>query len=252
MHSDFTEAERQEITRRALQLVKGGYITGVNFIRSEKPLPPTAVIVHYLQDSKEQIHFVCEELKKFGTFEMLMLPRITQYVFDSSYVKKRNFLQEYQTATFVDETLFPKSIADVVQRPQGTIVITEEMDLLIPLEARDISALVQHIQDADRAGPSQWRHPAIIVKGNAPVPIAPGFVAKDYASISRTQAEFYSLVADELRKQRLLKRLEAICQQLQSSTQAQLVQDAVLWFPSQINPELNTYINENQQRLESE
>lgn len=250
MRVDFDEEERKEITRQALQLVKRGYLTGVNFIHSESPLPKTAVIIHYLQDSQSQIDFMCGELKKFGTLDILLLPRLTQYLFDPVYVKKPSFWKEYKHAQFVDEHLRPKSIEEVAQHPEGTIVLNNEHDVLIPLESGNITKLVKYIQEADRSGPSRWLHPAIIVKGNMPVPIVPEFVMKDYASVSRSHAEFYSLVADEQRKQRLLKRLEAICQQLQTSTQAQLLQDAVLLSPSQINPELDSYINENQRELD--
>lgn len=247
MSNSFTESEQKEITKQALRLVKCGYLTGVNFIHSEQPLPDTAVIVHYLQDSKSQIDFVAEELKKFGKLEPLILPRKTHYVLDPQYAAKGNFRKEYARATFLDEELSPKPIGEVVKNPQGTIVLSEEIDMLIPLPSGDISALVAHIQKSDKAGPERWLHPALIVKGSAPVPVVPGFVAKDYASLSRPNGEFYSIVADEQRKQRLRKRLEKICQELRGTTAVS--QGSVLWFPSQINPELETYINENLREL---
>ena len=165
-------------------------------------------------------------------------------------MKKRNFREEYGKARFYDEVLEPKSIEEVIQHPKGTVVRSEEMDILIPLAEQDVSHLVSKVQTADREGPERWLHPVIIVKSEAQIPITSGFIAKDYASLSRTNAEFYSILLDETRKQRLLKRLESICHTLQGSGEAQLSRDSVLWFPSQINPEFNAYLNENQRGLD--
>ncbi|MBI2671889.1 hypothetical protein HYX16_03065 [Candidatus Woesearchaeota archaeon] len=94
-------------------------------------------------------------------------------------------------------------------------------------------------------GSERWLHPVIIIKGEAVYPIAQGFVRKDYASLSRKKSEFYSIVLNKKKKRKLQLELDKICKKIRSDTDTSLGKDSVIYFPSQINQEFETYIREN-------
>ncbi|MBI4155108.1 hypothetical protein HY498_03415 [Candidatus Woesearchaeota archaeon] len=52
---DFTMEEFKQVIRRAKELIKRGYFTGINLIQSTKPLPESSIIIHFLHDSKRHI-----------------------------------------------------------------------------------------------------------------------------------------------------------------------------------------------------
>ena len=238
----FNEDEKKEIFRQALKLIKTGLITGINFIKSDKPLPQTSVIVHYLHDSNRLLNLVRKEINKLGIKGDIILPRFTYYFMHPAYSEKPDFLEEYKNAKFLDENLNPKSIDEVVKNPANTIINSQELDLLIPIEKENVSDLVSKIQEADNTGSEKWIHPVIIVKGDVTFPVSKGFVKKDYASLSRQNAEFYSIVVDENKKIELEKELNKICDKIKLGANISLGKDSVIYFPSQINPEFEAYI----------
>lgn len=80
-------------------------------------------------------------------------------------------------------------------------------------------------------------------QGKAPVPIIPGFVSADYASIARSCSEIYSIIDSTTRKERVMRRIEAICAAIE--TPVSLKGEVVLFKSSQINPELRDFIKRN-------
>lgn len=244
---NFNEEEKKEVFRNSVNLMREGLITGVNFIQSEKSLPETSIILHYLQDSGKHLEFVIEKINSFGVKEKIVLPRTTFYFLDPKYVKKRNFLDEYENAEFLDdESLAHLDIKEVIKNPNNVILKAKELDLLIPIEKENISGLVLKIQEADKKGPDKWVHPVIIVKGYVKAPIVPGFVKKDYVSLSRKKAEFYAIVIDEKKKRILKKQIDKICEEIKLDAKTSLGKDSVIYLPSQINPELDQYIKEQE------
>lgn len=46
--AEFSEDEFKQIIARSKELIRRGYFTGINFLKSKNPLPNNAIIVHFL------------------------------------------------------------------------------------------------------------------------------------------------------------------------------------------------------------
>ena len=64
MKTVFTDTENKEIIHYALQLLQRGFLTGINFIQSDQPLPSTAIVIHYLHNVQQHAQFVVNSLRQ--------------------------------------------------------------------------------------------------------------------------------------------------------------------------------------------
>lgn len=243
---NFSEQEKREIVEIGFDLIDRDLITGINLIESTKELPKNALIIHYLHNSQNQISFILNQIAKFN-LQTILLPRETYYILDPIYTKKPNFTKIYKTSSFFEKReLKPRTIEDVINDPKEIIVKNKELDLLIPLDEKELpSKIVSMIYKTDKKSPERWTHPAIILKGEVFLPSIPGFIKKDYISLCRKKAEFYAIALDKKRKRALKKYMDSICREMKKDAESTLKTDSVLYLPSQINPELDLYFREN-------
>ena len=126
-NTDFTRKELEFIIENSMQLISNGTITGINLISSEnKPLPDSRIIVHYLQDSDEQISEIEKTISDlFPNIETMVVPRYTFYILDEKYIQKPNFKQEYNKAKFLNKKLNEIDIKNVIEYPKEYILCNQ-------------------------------------------------------------------------------------------------------------------------------
>ncbi len=168
---EFSNVEVESILGQVSRLAQRGYFTGINFIASEQPLPSSAILVHFLQDSERQIDYVINESGISG----IVVSRIAIYRVDPKYFGKPEFRDEYKNAVFFDEQSKQITIEDAISKKKGVIVEHPEFDLLVPLLAENLEKTVLTICDANKKGPVPWIDPAIIIHSTNNLPVIPGF-----------------------------------------------------------------------------
>ena len=244
----FNEEEKKIIGNIAALLMQNGYFTAFNFIESETPLPDNSIIIHYLQDSKEQIEYLKTKLiQKFSydEKELSVVPRLTYYILDPKYVKKPRFKDEYKDAKFFDEKFDLVDIEEVIANPSNKVTCSEELDFLIPVESEnDIGNLALFIKNIEKIGPEPWLDPAIIIRSKITHMRLEGFIRKHYCSIRKTNAEFYSIIFDDKRKKMLEKYLSCVCNKV-SAEQLSFGMNSVMFLRGDINKQLHDYMKRN-------
>jgi|GEM_PF-3717206 len=240
MPVDFNEREKRIVIANGLDLIKDGYVTGFNYLNSEKPLPDNALLIHYLHDSQIQIDYVKKE-GGFSDDDFRQVRRFTYYMLDPNWMKKPEFASEYSAAKFFDLFGNLKSLDDALKNPFDTFIESTEWDVIVPVSNADVSSVAQRIYDAERKGPLKWMTPAIIARG-VEVPELSGFSRAHYASLARQNSEFYSLVVGNLRKSKLRRKLKTVCADLKNEANVDLKKNSVLWLAGEINSEFGRYL----------
>ncbi len=237
---EFSKAELKAILSHVSRLAQRGYFTGINFISSEQPLPSSAILVHFLQDSEKQIDYVRSASGVSG----IMVPRVAIYRVDPKYFDKPEFREEYKNAVFFDEQSKPMNIEDAISKKKGVIVEHPEFDLLVPLLAETLEKTVLTICEANKNGPAPWVDPAIIIHSTNNLPIIPGFHANlHFTAVLGVKEAFYTVLTDEQRLQSLKRYLKSIC--TKDGCPGKLTENTIAFFPSQINKEFLDYMIKN-------
>ncbi len=235
----FSATDLQEIMRHAHNLITRGYFTGFNIVRSPKSMPSAAIMLHFLHDAQDQIDYVT---RNSGLVDFQVLPRETAYLFDLVYEKKKDFEKEYETAVFIgiDGSQIP--LSEVRNQKTAPLVVSNELDLMAPLDVQTLEQIVMNLESANKSGPQPWIHPVIIVKSISPLDRIPGFVDKvKYVCVSKNNEEAYALVEDD--KCLLLQKYvdKFVCVQDLGKTRSNIV----VFHPSQINQRFFEYMLAN-------
>ena len=204
----FSKEEFTEILKHATRLCSHGYFTGVNFIKSEIPLPKESVIVHFLQNSKKHLEVVQNKIK----IKTIILPRNTFYFLDPKYFEKPSFDEDYKNSKFFDETFSEVSSAKAKEKKEGISVEVQEFDLLIPLNVSNLEETIKILKEADEEQLTQWMDPVVIVKSKNKLMTLPGFVNdKTYVSLERDCEEIYAILHDKEHSEALEKYYQKLC-----------------------------------------
>lgn len=237
---EFSNVELEAILSHILRLAQRGYFTGINFISSEQPLPTSVILVHFLQDSARQIEYV----RSMSCVSGMVVPRVAIYRVDTTYFDKPDFRDEYKNAVFFDEQFKPISIDDAISQKKGVIVENQEFDLLVPLLAENLEKTVLAIGEADKKGPAPFVDPAIIIHSANNLPVIPGFQTDlHFTAVSGIKEQFYAVITDEQRLLSLKRYLKSIC--TKDGCPGKLTENAIVFFPSQVNKKFVDYMIKN-------
>jgi hypothetical protein len=228
--------------RRGQDLIRRGYFTGMNFIRSDVQIPNNALIVHFLHDSREHLDFMIQKLER----ECLVLPRLTCYETVPAYFSKPGFKDEYRDALFFDSNMVPISIEQAIRAPEGAVVLRQELDLIVPLDEDTLRDSVTSLREADELGPRTWVDPVFIVRNRKRIVNLDGFVERQFVSIARENEEIYTVLGDRNRTKALERYLDKLCSDEKIGT---LARSDVVFRPSQVNEEFAKYILNAQKEL---
>lgn len=247
INSDFSQKELEFIISAALDLISRRELTAINLIHSEKKkLPTDKIIIHHLQSSSEQLKYIESEVRKmYQGSGILTLPRLTFYRFESDYLAKPNFQEDYKNAKFFNSRLEAVDISVLSRNPEGKIVANEELDLLIfGLNTQAIANLAGVLVAIENSGPSPWIDPAIIIKDDGLMEKLKGYVRRDYASVIKGHSEFYSVLPKKGRKRYVHNHIRKLCKNIKDA-KLEIREDSLLISEAFINRELNRYIQRN-------
>lgn len=243
MTSDFNQDEFQEVMEKSQELIKRGYVTGINFLQAQSKLPRSAVLVHFLHDSEQHLQAIESQIYE----SHLTVPRYTCYMLRPEYFKKPNFKEEYANAIFFNQEFKTISIENAIGSPTGISVFNRELDFMIPVcNIENLESLVQRIKNADRNSPDPWIDPVIIIKTEQPITAIPEFVDKHYVSLARDKEEFYAILNDRMRANALEKYFGQLCQE---PCTGNLRRSDIVFKPSQVNKEFADFLSSIQNEL---
>lgn len=243
--SDFNVDEFNQIIERSKELIKRGYFSGINFLQSDKVLPQTSIMVHFLHDSERHI----QGIVPYINVEHIVVPRFTFYSIRLEYVNKPNFREEYSSAIFFDSEFKVITIDEAIKNPYNITVSAKELDLVIPLSDEiSLSDLVDNIRKADRKGVEAWIDPVIIIKTKTPLNVLKQFVDKYFVSLAKEKEEFYSVLTDKARVESLERYLDNLCKRTQIG---RLRRSDIVFSPCHINQEFMRYLTIIQNQLDN-
>ena len=233
---DFTWDEFRQIIDISRELIKRGYFTGINLLRSDSPLPKSSIIVHFLHDSKTHLNQITSKLNS----DYLIVPRRTYYLLSKEYFTKPIFREEYKNALFFDADFKEVSIDEAINASYTVTVSNNELDMLIPFDCADIlQSFINNINEVSSKCLDKWLDPVIIVQTNSPVESLDDFVDRPFVTISREREIFYSVISDNKRKESLQKYLD---QWYERNKWCTLSRRDILFYESQVNKEFADYL----------
>ena len=189
--NSFSKNEYDYIMKIARNFIINNKITGVNLIQSEKSLPKSSIIVHFLHDNKDHLNYLIEKINT----EYDILPRYTYYISEPEYFKKPNFKEEYKNAVFLDSSFNKISMDEAITNPFGVTIVNNELDLIIPNQkSSNLLYLIDILRQCNNEGPYPWIDPVLIVKTENELQLKNDFLNAYFLSISRENEEFYTIV----------------------------------------------------------
>ena len=240
---DFTMEEFKQVIRRAKDLIKKGYFTGINLIQSTKPLPESSIIIHFLHDSKKHIKSIESKINLYHE----VIPRFTCYCASPKYFRKLNFKEEYKNSIFLDSDFNIIPMREAIKDPKDKIILNEELDLIIPIDTnKSLEEIVRNLRKSDKEGSETWEDPVIIIKTEFKIRKIPRFLHKYFVSLIRNREEFYSVLSDKQRVNALERYVNNLCQRTKVGT---IKRSDIVFYPSQINEEFMRYLLELQRPL---
>jgi|SRR3989344_5920939 len=135
MRDSFTEEEERLIVSTAIKLIYSGFFTAFNKININPKLSLNSIIVHYLQDSNQQIDYVLKKLKEIDSQllkDAIVSPRESYYLLDEIYTEKPNFEREYKDAIFIDGSNNRINAGEIKKNPKGILACNKEIGMSYP------------------------------------------------------------------------------------------------------------------------
>lgn len=240
---EFTNDEFSQVIQQSRELIRRGYISGINFLQSDTKLPKAYIVIHFLHDSERHL----DEIESSIPTRHEIVPRFTYYILRPEYFRKPNFKEEYKDAIFFDPSLRVISIDEAIQNPEGITVSNKEFDLLVKLEEKGmLEETIRSLTLADRQGSYPWIDPVIIVTTENEIEVPANFRDNQFVSITKKREGFYSIISDKIRGEALRKYLDKLCAKTNIGN---LRRSDIVFSPSRINPEFEAYLRGIQNEL---
>ena len=235
----FSKNEYNYIMSIARDFIANKKITGVNLIQSENSLPQSAVIVHFLHDSKEHLDYFVKNIN--ANYEIL--PRYTYYLSKPEYFKKPEFKGEYKKAIFLNSYFEIIPIEEAIAKPLGVTIVNNELDLIIPVKKpSNLTNLIDIIREGNENGPFPWLDPVLIVKTEEVLKLKYNLNNTYFLSISREKEEFYTIINNKNMQMEIANFLENECK---ISCVGNLIVSDIVFKPSYVNKEFYKFIEDN-------
>ena len=239
MVESFSNKELVEMRKHARNLILRGNFTGFNIVRSLDPLPEVYLSLRFLHDDLAQIEHIVTNSK---LEEFKVLPRETAYLFDVAYSEKLGFEEEYGCAIFINEEGGEIPLSEVRNQKYSPLVISNELDLFIPLKSGTLEKVVNTVCSENLSGPNPWIHPVMILKSEFQVKDIPGFISEmKYACISKNKEEAYVLVENDkcAAVQKYVNKIPCV------SDLSKKRKNVLVFYPSQVNEVFFDYVVKN-------
>lgn len=231
---EFTLEEFEAILEKSQELMRKSYLTGINFLQSEKPLPKEKIVIHFLHNSTKYLEDILLETGVKGE----IIPRFGLYKTRPEYFTSQDFIEKYKDAIFIQEGK-RISLEEATYIKSNISVINLEQDLLIPYkEKEDLTEAILKLREADNITKGHWIDPVIIVRTKIPFSLQ-DFGSRDCISLTKEKEEFYTIVFSEEKKKYFLRYIQKLCKK---RSLGNLHYEDIVFSLSLVNNEFLSYL----------